>query len=244
MAPFLIITIITMAALAVTASAESLPWDLLFPSLYPTETTSDPWMCETRDIYTRVFVPMPTPAGALGSTFWSFQDEIFTTCWATQKSRHVSCEDVPDSTWCDLPSLFQTQGKTVKLTEYSSYGRAASTWLAENMEFMVEQATECPQYYWHAVWINPPRRRETFPPHLQWLNQTLLQAQCYAEAHAYTTAGTVTSATTTAGPGVNGLLPPPTSTVDLVSKAGAGRQKGMRFNGWMWIPLAGILVHL
>lgn len=198
---------------------------IVLPSAEPTITTDDSWRCATKDILGFFEPPMPT--GRLESALQDYGDIIQTCTYTGIKA--FDCPFPDKSLWCG----FSTAGPTALLDEYISYGSTASAWWAPRSSAAISIARECP----HSWWLH--RSRVSFGANH--LNLTIIEAECFIEAHA-TASGPIASITPTEGmPSISSPTPTgmvsqqvePTGSVDQQS-AGYKREE----NAAMWFAAA------
>ncbi|CZT18769.1 uncharacterized protein RCC_04613 [Ramularia collo-cygni] len=174
----------------------------VLPSESPTVTQADNWRCATKDIV-GYFEP-PYPTGALYSARLSYGDEI-QPCTYTGGAL---CPFPEKSLWCG----FSTAIPSTLLDQYESYGSTAASWWGARSSAAVSIAEECPQSWWLA------RDRVSFGATK--LNLTIIEAECYAEAHATSSGPVQTSTLTSSTSGISGPLQ--TSTLSSSASGSSG----------------------
>ncbi|KAF2666456.1 hypothetical protein BT63DRAFT_428221 [Microthyrium microscopicum] len=233
--------------LAATVAANSLlevpPSDISpqeMSQLVPSRTlnkafpTTDHPDCSTPD-YQKLF-SIPKPTGQLNEALESYGSSLLKPCTLTGVERTL-CPFPPKTAWCAFP----TAAPAAVLPAWSSYGSEASAFWASRGSTMLVLARTCPEHWYNALYgdLGNPIR----------LNNTIVQAECYADAHATGATTTASStmgasssrATVRAGASDGGPTVTPTST----TKSGSGRSRGI--NGalggtglvvavihWMW----------
>ncbi|KAL2145272.1 hypothetical protein VTI28DRAFT_7640 [Corynascus sepedonium] len=151
---------------------------IVAPTAYPDVTEStDPWRCATEDPMPYLSVPMPS--GKLQEAYESFGDSLIETC-LTSGTYASPCAFPDKSRWCG----FTTAVPASLLSDYTAYARNASSWWVANSGSVVRIASECP-IMWYKASNFGVLGGAVF------LNHTLINAECYAEANP-----TVTEPTT------------------------------------------------
>ncbi|RYP53138.1 hypothetical protein DL768_001812 [Monosporascus sp. mg162] len=180
----------------------------------PTSTqTPDPWVCATKNM--TEFFDMPKPTGTLLDAIDAYVIKQLAPCWATATGPdQLSCE-VTGSQWCG----FSTDAPPSATAAYSSYGSAAASWWSAKSSAISSVASECP-----ITW-------ERYDPIEQsWLDITIAQAECYAEAHPG--GGSSSSAPSATGPtAVPGTGATATEATPTVPNGALGRADGVDM--WM-----------
>ncbi|RYO77449.1 hypothetical protein DL764_010219 [Monosporascus ibericus] len=200
--------LLTFAATAAHASVMQIT---AMPRQVPTKTedpastqTPDPWVCATKNM--TEYFDMPKPASTLLDAIYAYVDEQLEPCLSTATgSDKLSCT-VGESRWCS----FSTEGPPSASAAYSSYASAVASWWSAKSSAVSSVASECP-----ITW-------ERYDPLEQsWLNVTIVQAECYADAHAGKgTTSSVSSVTgPTAVPGTGATAAGPTPTNDVLGRA-------------------------
>ncbi|RYP83829.1 hypothetical protein DL770_005299 [Monosporascus sp. CRB-9-2] len=218
--------LLVFAATAAHASAMRIT---AMPRQVPTETegptstqTPDPWVCATKNM--TEYFDMPKPTGTLLEAIDSYVDKQLAPCLSTATGPdQLSCE-VTGSQWCG----FSTDAPPSVSAAYSSYGSAVASWWSAKSSAVSSVTSECP-----ITW-------ERYDPIEQsWLDITIAQAECIADAHpgdgtasaSSATGPTSTSSATgpTAVPATGETAAGPTPTNDVL-----GRADGMD----MWILIS------
>jgi hypothetical protein len=114
------------------------------------------------------YFQVPKPTGSLLTAVLSYGDVLFTTCTASGTAM-LACPSPPASKWCG----FTTAAPTGLLPEYSAYGSAASSWVSQHTSTALDLAHKCPNGWYNAMWDTPGGS--------QWLNQTLIFAECFKQ---------------------------------------------------------------
>jgi hypothetical protein len=193
----------------------------LLPAAEPT-ITRDPWQCATENITQYLDVPKPT--GVVLTALLSYADELYKDCTITEIPTGTvipTCPFPAASSWC----AFSTVAPASILPEYSSYGSAASIWWASHSAQAVSVAQACPNS-WYKMLKESPNGQT-------WLNDTIVFAGCYAEAHTTasgpptSTAPLTISESTTSGPNATPTGPKTglagrMEVMDMFAAAGAG----------------------
>ncbi|KAK3307682.1 uncharacterized protein B0T15DRAFT_530845 [Chaetomium strumarium] len=174
---------------------------IVAPTAYPDveETWTDPWRCATEDPMTYLSVPMPT--GALGEAYNSFGSSLIQTC-LTSGTYDYPCAFPDKSRWCG----FTTAVPASLLPDYTAYARNCSSWWAANSASVIRIAEECPVMWYQASNFGVLGGAI-------YLNHTLINAECYAEANPTGIQSAPTWPTATPGQGAtSGPNPASTST--------------------------------
>ncbi|RYP67615.1 hypothetical protein DL771_007167 [Monosporascus sp. 5C6A] len=200
--------LLTFAATAAHASVMQMT---AMPRQVPTETegpastrTPDPWVCATKNM--TEYFDMPKPTSTLLDAIYAYVDEQLEPCLSTATGRNKLSCSVGASQWCS----FSTDGPPSASAAYSSYASAVASWWSAKSSSVSSVASECP-----ITW-------ERYDPLEQsWLNVTIVQAECYADAHPGkgTTASASLATNPTAVPGTGATAAEPTSTNDVLGRA-------------------------
>ncbi|KAG9229566.1 hypothetical protein BJ875DRAFT_474531 [Amylocarpus encephaloides] len=166
-----------LAAIATTAAAThhfvGPPHITQIPRAEPTTTTigRDPWQCITENI--TQFVDVPKPTGSLLSALQSYGDKLIETCTPTETviTAPPLCPFPAKSLWCG----FTTAAPSAVLSAYTSYGSSASSWWAAKSSAAASVSKSCP-VTWERVFAETPGGEAYW-------NNTLVFAECYADAH-------------------------------------------------------------
>lgn len=198
----------------------------LGPRAEPT-ITRDPWQCATENI-TQYF-DMPKPTGELLDALISYGNGLYKTCTFTDLAEFKSCTSPGQSRWC----AFTTAAPSAVLPDYSAYGSKASSWWSVHSSAAISLASKCP-VGWHETMMETPNGQT-------WLNDTLVFAGCYAEAHP-----TPETEFTTKGPGpmeTGSGGGPEATTSDTPNSGALNRSKSIGM--WMvaGIGLAGAAIN-
>ncbi|RYO83348.1 hypothetical protein DL762_006182 [Monosporascus cannonballus] len=149
---------------------------------------------------------MPKPTSILLDVIYAYVDEQLEPCLSTATGRDKLSCSVGKSQWCS----FFTDGPPSANAAYSSYVSAVASWWSAKSSAVSLVASEC------------PIRWERYDPLEQsWLNITIVQAECYADAHGGK--GTTSSASSAAGPtavpGTGATAAEPTPTNGVLGRA-------------------------
>ncbi|KAL7629537.1 hypothetical protein AAE478_001058 [Parahypoxylon ruwenzoriense] len=183
-----------LAILSVAPNVSAMLMTLL-PMAAPT-VTRDPWQCATENLTQYFDVPKPT--GSLLTALDSYASELFKTCTAAGAAAQ-SCPFPEQSLWCS----FGTAAPSTVLADYSSYGSVASSWWSARSSAAVFLAQDCASSWWK-VMTNTPNGQV-------WLNETIIFAGCYSEAHP-TVGKSTLGPSATPGSAVTKSGPTPTVT--------------------------------
>ncbi|KAK3298443.1 uncharacterized protein B0H64DRAFT_471728 [Chaetomium fimeti] len=191
-----------LASFAATAPGLKGPIDytdlhpIVAPTVSPTVTKTDPWRCATEDPMT--YLSMPVPTGELQDAHVSFGSSLIETC-LTSGTYDYPCAFPDKSRWCG----FTTAMPTSLLLAYTAYARDASSWWVANSASIIRIAEECPIMWYQASNFGVLGGA-------LYLNHTLINAQCYAEANT-TLAESAPGPTATPGQGATETDPTSTS---------------------------------
>ncbi|KAK4044654.1 hypothetical protein C8A01DRAFT_31150 [Parachaetomium inaequale] len=180
-----------------------------------------------REVRERYFDDSPRPSGALDKAMVSYGSQLLETC-KTSGTYSQPCA-FPDKTrWCGVTTALPAS----LLPAYSAYASNASAWWSAHSSRAVEVAQMCPVLWYETGNFGVLGGAV-------WLNHTLINAECYAEAHL--TAAGETGPTATPGQRVESEGSAPTSTptptpkqTDTASNGVAGHADG----GQMWAVAA------
>jgi hypothetical protein len=188
------------AALLPTSANQAQLHPIVAPTARPNVTETDPWTCVTESVREIYFDP-PKPTGALDSALISYGDKLIETCLTSGTYRYPC--DFPDKTrWCGVTTALPSS----LLPAYSSYASNASSWWSVHSSAAVRVAQECPIMWWEMG------NMVVLGGAVQ-MNLTLINAECYAEAHATgVRSSTTTGPTATPRQGVTGSSSAPTRT--------------------------------
>ncbi|KAM4066210.1 hypothetical protein HRG_000346 [Hirsutella rhossiliensis] len=141
--------IVIVEATVVTAAI----FDTILPTTKPA-ITKDPWTCTTEPLQ-KYFMP-PKPTGLLLDALVSYGEDLKKDCkpTLTDAMGNPECEFPAHSKWC----AFAAAVPSVLVSEYSSYGSAASSWWSESSSEAVEFATYCPNRWFTAMTAQRPRQ--------------------------------------------------------------------------------------
>ncbi|KAL2194639.1 hypothetical protein P885DRAFT_62745 [Corynascus similis CBS 632.67] len=130
------------------------------------------------------YLSVPMPSGELQEAYESFGDRLIETC-LTSGTYASPCAFPDKSRWCG----FTTAVPASLLPDYTAYARNASSWWVANSASVVRIASECPIMWYQASNFGVLGGAV-------FLNHTLINAECYAEANPtvteYTTGPTAT----------------------------------------------------
>jgi hypothetical protein len=207
------------AALLPTSANQAQLHPIVAPTARPNVTETDPWTCVTESVKEIYFNP-PKPSGALDSAMISYGDQLIETCLTSGTYRYPC--DFPDKTrWCGVTTALPAS----LLPAYSTYASNASSWWSVHSSAAVRVAQECPILWWEIANMVVLGGAVN-------MNHTLINAECYAEAHASgTPASTTTGPTATPGQGATGSSSVPTRTAQ-------NRVAGRADSGQMWAVAA------
>lgn len=169
--PARLMEVMKTAAFLTAATTTAALHVTLLPRAEPT-ITRDPWQCATENITQYLDVPKPT--GSMLTALLSYADKLYADCTITGVPTGTvipTCPFPEQSRWCSFTSVAP---KSV-LSDYSSYGSAASSWWAAHSSGAVSAAQYCPNSWYELL--------RTTPNGETWLNDTIVFAGCYAEAH-------------------------------------------------------------
>ena len=169
-----------------------------------------------RDLY---FNP-PRPSGALDDAHYSYSVQLLETCRTTGVFEYRTDCDFPDKTlWCAITTALPAS----LLPAYSAYASSAWSWWSAHSSSAVRVAQECP-LLWYQIANNVVLGGAV------WMNHTLINAECYAEAHQTVTGSrsSATGPTATPGQGATSVSAPastsasvlPTQTTSVPSSGG------------------------
>lgn len=182
----------------ITTAQQSEVYSTVLPAEPPMITTADHWSCATKDIAS-YFLP-PTPTGALSTARLSYGRSVQPCTYTGVEA--FDCPFPDKSLWCG----FSTAVPSTLKDEYAAYGSTASSRWAERSSAAVSLAIACPHSWWQA------KDRVSFGA--ENLNFTIIEAECYTEAHATGGEPFVYSITTTIlAPTPAPTTPPQTSQV-------------------------------
>ncbi|KAL2192286.1 hypothetical protein P885DRAFT_73124 [Corynascus similis CBS 632.67] len=190
---------------------------LIAPTTRPNVTETDLWTCVTESV--PQYFDGPKPSGSLDDAIYSYGSMLIETC-KTSRTYRYPC-DYPDKTlWCGITTTLPTS----LLLAYSLYASNASSWWSVHSSSIVRVADDCP-----ILWY-------------KWMNQTVINAECYAEANPTSTSTTSgLSATPRQGATDSTMLPTPTPTHTAAPNNVGGRAEG----GQMWaVAASGLAVTL
>ncbi|KAG7284252.1 hypothetical protein NEMBOFW57_010616 [Staphylotrichum longicolle] len=202
---------------ALTTSAD---YTELHPVVAPTafpdvSETTDPWQCATEDPM-KYLSEVPMPTGGLHEAQISFGSSLIQTC-LTSGTFKYPCAYPDQSLWCG----FTTAMPASLLPDYSSYASSAASWWAANSASVIHIATMCPIMWYQASNFGVLGGAI-------YLNQTLINSICYAEANP-TVTGSATGPTPT--PGQSASEPASTSTSAIPSQTSSMPNPGEPCNG-------------
>ena len=154
-------------------------------SMTTTTTTTeslppDPWQCATEDI--SQYLNPPKPTGALLAALQSYGDELLKTCTFTGASA-LDCPFPASSDWCK----FSAVAPSTMLPAYVAYGSEVNSWWEARSSTVSVLQVKCP-VSWHEEIIGTPGGEA-------WLNSTVAQAGCYADAHLTSEAQSTSTST-------------------------------------------------
>lgn len=184
----------TLLALASTATASIITtsqpiWMTVLPTAPPTDAPEDPWQCATEDISQHFDVPKPTGAvsSALASHGRQLRSEVCTLTGADE----LDCPFPDKARWCAITTALPAS----LAPAYLAYGSVASSWWAAHSAEAVVLAQDCPVGWYAAMMMTPNGPN--------WLNSTIIMAECHADAKITAGAGSGTGLTAapTATPG-------------------------------------------
>ncbi|GAB1317776.1 hypothetical protein MFIFM68171_07986 [Madurella fahalii] len=174
----------------------------------------------TESVVERYF-DVPKPSGSLDRAMISYGSKLIETCM-TSGTYSYPCA-FPDKTrWCGVT----TELPASLLPEYSSYASNASSWWSVHSSRAVAVAQECPILWYEAS-------NSGVLGGAVWLNHTLINAECYAEANP--TSASLTGPTATPGQGATGgnSTPSPTPTTTALNGVTCRAE-----NGRVWMAAA------
>ncbi|EAQ89739.1 hypothetical protein CHGG_06358 [Chaetomium globosum CBS 148.51] len=171
---------------------------IVAPTAAPDASETDPWRCATEDPMTYLSVPMPT--GELREAHDSFGSSLIQTC-LTSGTYDYPCAFPDKSRWCG----FTTAMPASLLPAYTQYARSASSWWAANSASVIRIAEECPIMWYEASNFGVLGGAV-------FLNHTLINAECYAEANPTLTLSATEQPTATPGQGATESDPTSTAT--------------------------------
>ncbi|KAH6628444.1 hypothetical protein F5144DRAFT_549745 [Chaetomium tenue] len=171
---------------------------IVAPTAAPDASETDPWRCATEDPMTYLSVPMPT--GELREAHDSFGSSLIQTC-LTSGTYDYPCAFPDKSRWCG----FTTAVPASLLPAYTQYARSASSWWAANSASVIRIAEECPIMWYQASNFGVLGGAV-------FLNHTLINAECYAEANPTLTSSATEQSTATPGQGATESDPTSTTT--------------------------------
>jgi hypothetical protein len=145
------------------------------------------------------YLSMPTPTGKLAEAHNSFGSSLIETC-LTSGTYDYPCAFPDKSRWCG----FTTAMPPSLLPAYTSYALSASSWWAANSASVIRIAKECPIMWYQASNFGVLGGAV-------YLNHTLINAECYAEANVTGTAAVKAGPTATPGQGAPETGPAGTS---------------------------------
>ncbi|KAH6673939.1 hypothetical protein F5X68DRAFT_214515 [Plectosphaerella plurivora] len=171
-------------ALLLPSLAMALDWDstaheVLFPKTALTQEP-DPPVCNGTDL--DQFFDVPERPSEFDEAMESYVLGRTPPCTASYPNRCFPDKDW----WCGVSSVVPQS----VLSEYSSYGSAASSWWEAQREEALENAALCPHGWREARW------RDNTPITGLELNLTIIYAACYAEMMQAGTETTVLPAAT------------------------------------------------
>ncbi|KAG7284938.1 hypothetical protein NEMBOFW57_009553 [Staphylotrichum longicolle] len=188
-----VLTVPAAADFIYTSANQAELHPIVAPTAYPKVTNTDPWTCVTEGVMDLVLSP-PKPSGSLSDAILSFGSSLIETC-RTSGTLQRPC-DYPDKTrWCGITTALPQSLRPA----YSVYASNASSWWSAHSSRVVRVAQECPLMWYGAS-------NAAYGGYQ--MNQTLINAECYAEANPSNTITTRTTAT----PGVTSSLATSTTT--------------------------------
>lgn len=209
------------AALIPTSAGQAELHPIVAPTARPNVTTTDPWTCVTESVKERYFNG-PRPSGSLDEAMISYGSQLIETC-KTSGTYSYPCA-FPDKTrWCGVTTALPAS----LLPAYSSYASNASSWWSVHSSSAVLVAQECP-ILWYEM------SNFGILGGAVWLNHTLIDAECYAEAHA-TSAASATGPTATPGQTAKSSNATPTP---MPTRTATNGVLGRAENGQMWAVAA------
>jgi hypothetical protein len=213
------------AGFSYTSAGQAELHPIIAPTARPNVTTTDPISCVTESVKQK-YLDGPKPSGSLDEAMISYGSKLIATC-LTSGTYSYPCAFPDKSLWCGVTTAIAAS----LLPAYSSYASNASSWWSVHSSSAVMVAQECPILWYEASNFGVLGGAV-------WLNHTLINAECYAEANP--TAQSTTSATATPGQGATGggstPTPTPTSTAPRAQNRGA--QNRAEKKGLLWAVAA------
>lgn len=205
-------------------------------------TAEDPQPCYTEDLKSYFDVPLAPHSVVMAqiSYNWAMRDPVCTQFPEVPRYEEL-CPPLDKDAWCRFAAAPEAAGV---LPAYSAYGSAASEWWRAHSASAVAVASRCPwNWWWAADNVDDPARGK---PPVAWeiLKFTIMEAQCYAEAHA-TPSGESGAPAATSGPQAR---PGSGTAAGAVATGGAtllendGLGRGGAMGGWMAWGLAAAAV--
>jgi hypothetical protein len=144
------------------------------------------------------FGGLPRPSGSLDAAIISYGASLIETC-RTSGTLQWPCA-YPDKTlWCDITTALPPS----LLPAYSTYASNASSWWSVHSSAAVRIAQECPVLWYgasdHVTGGNYK------------INQTMIHAECYADADPFNAGALPMTTATSATPGITSSLAASTS---------------------------------
>jgi hypothetical protein len=195
------------AAKILTSANQAELHPIVAPTKRPNVTTTDPWTCVTESIRDLYFNP-PRPSGALDDAHYSYGVQLLETCRTTGVFEYRTDCDFPDKTlWCGITTALPAS----LLPAYSAYASSAWSWWSAHSSSAVRVAQECP-LLWYQIANN------VVPGGAVWMNHTLINAECYAEAHQTVTGSRslATGPTATPGQGATSVSAPASTSASVL----------------------------
>ncbi|KAK4105098.1 hypothetical protein N658DRAFT_418837 [Parathielavia hyrcaniae] len=233
-----------LAALAIPTTGVLVPPSAgqaeLHPIVAPTErpdySTTDPWDCVTESIKERYFDPLgnpPRPSGALADAKHLYGSVLLETCRTTGIWSYRYPCDFPDKTlWCGITTALPAS----LLPAYWSYASSAWSWWSVHSSDAVRVAQMCP-ILWYEL------GNHVVGGGAVWMNHTLIEAECYAEAHLTVTGSPGTGPTAIPGQGAIAESAP-TSTSSGASPTDMQTTTSIPSSGCAKLPIAPGLMML
>lgn len=129
----------------------------------------DSWQCATETMQQYFEVPMAS--GELSSSLISWRRRQTSKYCDRPVQDWYLCDDIPTSAWCE----YTTAAPSNVRSAYATHISEAYSWSSERSASLAVLPTNCPDTWDRASYdvIDGPA----------WLNETIAQAACYAQAH-------------------------------------------------------------
>lgn len=161
-------------------------------------SAKDPEACQTEDLKSYFDVPLGPHSMVMAqlSYIWRVRDPVCTQFPESPRYQEL-CPPLDKDLLCGFAAAPEAADV---LPAYSAYGSANSEWWQAHSASAVAVASRCPgNWWWTAVQLDERYRPGQAPEGWAMLNGTIMEAQCYAEAHA-TPSGEGVAPAATSGP--------------------------------------------